>query len=302
MEKKNIQGIIFDIDHFVVHDGKGIRTCVYVKGCPLHCEWCHSPESQKNGPQILFAASRCSQCGLCVSECKTGAQRIEGEKRVFQREMCSVCGACTQVCNQGALTISGKNYTADQVVSEVAADKPFFKNSGGGVTISGGEVLTQADFVTEILKLLKEEKIHTIIETSGYGDTKKLLEMAEHTDVFFYDYKLGDPETFRHWIGGDVDVVLQNLKQLRRVTDQIVLRIPIIPGITDTQENIEALYETACENRIREVHFLPYNTSAGAKYEWCGRAYMLGEKTMDIEKLEGYKKKAPKGIKVFIMG
>ena len=302
MEKKNIQGTIFDIDHFVVHDGKGIRTCIYVKGSPLHCEWCHSPESQKTDPQILFAASRCSLCGLCVSECGNGAQRIQDGKRMFYRELCSECTACTQVCNQGALTVSGKRYTPSQVVKEVAADKPFFKNSGGGVTISGGEVLTQADFVTEILRLLKKEQIHTIIETSGYGDTKKLLKMADYTDIFFYDFKLGEKERFRRYIGGDVEVVLSNLKQLRKVTDHIVLRIPIIPGITDTPENIGSLYETACENKIHEIHFLPYNTSAGAKYEWCGRTYKLGERTMDAERLKRYKENAPKGIQVFIMG
>lgn len=302
MENKNVQGMIFDIDHFVVHDGKGIRTCIYVKGCPLHCEWCHSPESQKSSPQILFAASRCRLCGLCVSECTTGAQKITDRKRIFQRELCDTCTACTQVCNQGALTVSGKCFTAKQVVKEVVADKPFFQNSGGGVTISGGEVLMQADFVTEILRLLKEEQIHTIIETSGYGDMENLLKMAEYTDIFFYDFKLGDKEKFRHYIGGDVDVVFSNLRRLRKVTDQIVLRMPVIPGITDTLDNIDSLYETACKNQIHEINFLPYNTSAGAKYEWCGRTYKLGEIKSDIEKLEWYKKMAPKGTDVFIMG
>lgn len=302
MENKSIRGIIFDIDHFVVHDGKGIRTCIYVKGCPLHCEWCHSPESQQTCPQILFAAGRCSFCGLCVSECRTGAQKIIGGKRIYQRELCNTCAACTKVCNQGALTVSGRDYTAAQAAREVTADKPFFKNSGGGVTISGGEVLTQAEFVTEILRLLKMEQIHTIVETSGYGDTESLLKMAAYTDTFFYDFKLGDKEKFRHYIGGDVDVVLSNLKKLRNRTDRIVLRLPVIPGITDTPENIDSLYETARENKIREIHFLPYNTSAGAKYEWCGRTYTLGERKTDTGKLEQYKERAPKGTEVFIMG
>lgn len=294
-------GIVFDIDHFVVHDGEGIRTCVYLKGCPLRCAWCHSPESQREEPQILFALGRCVQCGACVAECPREAQRTENGKRIFERELCSACGACVQVCAAGALMVSGKRYTAEEVAKEVLADAVFFQKSGGGVTLSGGEVLMQAEFAYEILKILKAHKIHTIVETAGYGTEESLLKLAEYTDVFYYDFKLGDKEAFAKYVQGDLDIVTENLRALRRVTPNIVLRMPVIPNITDTEENVRSLYRTAQELSIGRVHFLPYNTSAGAKYEWCGEQFLLGERVTDMEKLKRYQEMAPFGVKAEIM-
>ncbi|MDO4326078.1 MAG: glycyl-radical enzyme activating protein [bacterium] len=302
MEAQKKTGIVFDIDHFVVHDGEGIRTCVYLKGCPLRCAWCHSPESQREERQILFAAGRCVQCGACVAECPMKAQKMENGKRIFERDLCSMCGACIQVCSTGALTISGKEYTAEEIAEEVLADTVFFQKSGGGVTLSGGEVLMQADFAYEILKRLKEHHIHTIVETAGYGTTENLLRLAEYTDMFYYDFKLGDKEKFAQYVRGELEIVMDNLRALRRVTDQIVLRMPVIPGITDTRENILSLYQTAEELDIRRIHFLPYNTSAGAKYEWCGKEFLLGELQMDMEQLKRYQAMAPSGVKAEIMG
>lgn len=301
MEKQIKTGIIFDIDHFAVHDGAGIRTCIYVKGCPLHCAWCHSPESQSREPEVLFAENRCVDCGTCAQECDGGLQRLEDGVRSFNRATCVVCGECVKVCSTGALILAGKTYAVHELLDEILPDKIFFENSGGGVTISGGEVLMQADFVLQVLKALKEHKIHTIVETSGYGSTKELLMLAEFTDIFYYDYKLGNPELFKRYVGGDVAIVLDNLKKLRIVTDKIVLRVPIIPGITDTQQNIDCLYELAVELDIGQIHFLPYNTSAGAKYEWCGKQYELGLLTTDMYQLERYQAMAPKHTRVDIM-
>lgn len=295
-------GIIFDIDHFAVHDGPGIRTSIYFKGCPLRCKWCHSPESQSSKPQVLFAPSRCIRCGACVTECRYGCQYLdENGVRTFLHEKCVGCMACVKVCPTGAMFLSGRQMQVEEVIREVIADKVYFKNSGGGVTLSGGEVLLQPRFADGILKRLKEEGIHTIVETSGYGNREDLLKLAESADVFYYDYKLGDKEKFKLYTGGDLEVVRNNLKALREKTGAITIRIPLIPGITDTKENVRKAYETAQELNIRELHLLPYNAAAGAKYEWCGREYELGELQPDKDKNERLKEMAPKELNVRIM-
>lgn len=301
MDKLKKTGVVLDIDHFAVHDGAGIRTCLYLKGCPLHCAWCHSPESQNREPQILFAENRCSGCELCVRECRKGLQKMKNGKRIFFRDECDCCGSCVKVCNKGALFVSGTRSTVQEVLDEILPDEVFFRNSDGGVTISGGEVLMQPEFTYEILKSLKGHQIHTIVETTGYGKKEDLLMLAACTDIFYYDFKLGDKELFKTYIGGNLELVLENLRALRQVTSQIVLRAPMIPGITDTKQNMERLYETAQEMDIRQIHILPYNSSAGAKYEWCGRKFLLGPLNTDMNRLERYRVMAPETIKVDIM-
>lgn len=301
MEEKQKSGIVLDMDYFAAHDGPGIRTAVYLKGCPLHCAWCHSPESQQYNPQILFAKNRCTYCGACMEVCSYGCQRlIEGE-RIVQREGCMVCGQCAEICPSGALTVAGKRMTVEDVMREVLPNQIFYQNSGGGVTISGGEVLAQAEFTLELLKELKAQGIHTIVETSGYGRKEHLLEWIPYTDLFYYDFKLAKEEDFLKYTGGDVKIVLENLKELRKHTDKIVLRVPMIPDITDTKENIEAMYQWAEELSIKEVHLLPYNTAAGAKYEWCGRDYTLEKQGNDRAWLKQCQSMAPKGIQAVIM-
>ena len=227
-----MKGYVFDIDHFAVHDGPGIRTTIYLKGCPLRCLWCHSPESQKKEPEVLFA--------------------------------------------QKALSLCGSEMTAQEVISEGIQDQVFYRNSGGGVTLTGGEVLYQPFFAMEILKGLKEHRIHTIVETSGFGDWNHLEEISKYTDIFYYDVKVIDDELHKQYTGASNQVILRNLTQLSSFHDEIVIRIPLIPGYTDTIENVTAIYHLAAELKIRQIHLLPYNPSAPAKYEWVDRTYKLG--------------------------
>ena len=294
-------GIVMDIDHFGIHDGPGIRTCIFLKGCPLSCAWCHSPESQSGKPQILFAISRCERCGACVDACPLGLHSIHAELHPFQRENCTACGRCVFVCPTQALTVSGKTMTVEEVVREALSDKVFYKNSGGGVTITGGEVLVQAPFARQILEQMKKNDIHTIVETSGYGELEDLLSLAEVTDLFYFDFKLGDPDEFERYAGGNLDVVLRNLVALRDKTDRITMRFPLIPGITDTPENVASCYSLAVKLQIGNVHLLPYNLSSEAKYSWIGAHYSLSELQPRERLFQELLLAAPDGIHVEVM-
>ncbi|MFW6270673.1 MAG: glycyl-radical enzyme activating protein [Bacillota bacterium] len=298
-----MEGLIFDIDHFAAHDGPGIRMTVYLKGCPLRCIWCHSPESQKKDPTILFIKDECVLCGKCVSACNRGFQQIsQKNKRIYKRQACIHCGDCVNVCPAEALKISGEKKTVLEVVNEVKENIIFYKNSGGGVTLTGGEVLYQPEFTLELLKNIKEEGIHTIIETSGMGEDKDLIKLIPYVDFFYYDLKLIDSEKHKQFTGTDNKIILDNLKILKEKTDDIVVRIPLIPGYTDHISNIRKIYKKMFQLDLKEVHLLPYNTSASAKYEWLDREYIPGEmEAQSDEYLKKLKNIAPESINVKII-
>jgi pyruvate formate lyase activating enzyme len=265
-------GIIFDIQRFSVHDGPGIRTLVFFKGCPLACLWCSNPESQRFAPELLFDASKCVACGGCVEACPHGATRTSGSGALYDRERCAACGACADVCPAEARTVAGRRVTAVEVVAEVVKDAPFFANSGGGVTLGGGEPLVQAEFASEILEQCRVCGIHTAIETCGHVPWSALETIMPLTDLFLYDVKHLDADAHRTQTGGDVALILSNLERLVGAGGKVTVRVPVVPGFNDTSEDIRTVAEHIARLGVRELHLLPYHRLGESKYRLLGRA------------------------------
>lgn len=218
----------------------------------------------------------------------------------LDRTLCQLCGRCVANCPGRARTLYGGEYTLEQVLAQLLPDKPFFQNSGGGVTLTGGEVLMQAQFAAALLKALRQEGIHTLVETSGYGKCEDMLALSEYTDVFYFDFKLWNAKTFHFYIGGDVSIVRRNLQALAQCGASIVLRVPMVHGITDTDENIRDLFQTAREQKIEEIHLLPYNHSAPEKYAWLDEPFPLPPQPDNADRLQAIMAQAPAGIRVQI--
>lgn len=275
-----VQGLLLDIDRFASHDGPGIRTTVFLKGCPLSCIWCHSPESRLHCPELIYQEGRCTACGLCLDECPQQALRIDGsgDKAVahLDRTRCDACGRCVEVCYPGALKLAGRLVTVGEVVTQVAKDIPYFRSSGGGVTLSGGEPTRQAHFAYHFLKACQERGIHTAMETTGYAQWETLSALATVTDLFLYDIKCVDDEAHRRFTGVSNRVILDNLQKLAAQDCAIHIRVPCIPTINDSPAQIAATAHFVAGCGLAQIVLLPYNGAAGAKYEWLGRDFDLG--------------------------
>jgi pyruvate formate lyase activating enzyme len=284
----DVQGLIFDMDTFAVHDGPGIRMAVYFKGCPLSCAWCHSPESQGASREIILVRDRCSVCGACVVACPQAVHSVAEGEHVLDRERCQVCGACVEACPNGALQIKGYSVSAGEVVARAIRMKPFFEPSGGGITLTGGEVTGQPDFATAILSGCRAEGIHTAIETCGASSWPRLKSLVDLCDLVLYDLKLIDEAQHRRWTGASNRPILENARNLASYNVQV--RVPLIPGITDTETNLTGIYAFMRQAGLRRVALLPYNPSAGAKYEWLDRPYDLQGEPQEpayLERLAG---------------
>jgi pyruvate formate lyase activating enzyme len=275
IDKRNqdSQGLVFDIDTFAVHDGPGIRMAVYLKGCPLACAWCHSPESQTRDAELILVRDRCVLCGTCVERCPQGVHAIVEGTHTLAREKCAVCGVCVQHCPAGALSIKGEWMPAARIVERAIHLRPFFKHSGGGVTLTGGEVTLQADFCAAVLAGCRAEGIHTAIETCGACPWERLERLLPQTDLVLYDLKLIDEDAHRRWTGVSNRQILDNARRLAGHNVQI--RVPLIPGITDTEGNVRGIFAFMRDVGLARVALLPYNPSAGAKYEWLDRPYAI---------------------------
>ena len=264
------QGVIFNIQHYSIHDGPGIRTTVFMKGCPLRCLWCQNPESQTTRPELFFNHDNCKGCGLCVQACPEQAIELHDGRSWTNRNLCQGHGKCAAVCPNEARNLMGRYVTAGEVFKQVAADAIFYQRSGGGVTLSGGETLAQPQFAMSLLRLCKEAAIHTALDTCGYARWETLRQMLEYVDLVLYDFKHMGPAEHEKHTGVSNATILDNAGRIRHeLSIPILARVPIIPGYNDSVENIEATAKfiaTELENSI-QVHLLPYHRLGEAKYE-----------------------------------
>ncbi len=253
----NVEGIIFDIKEFAVHDGEGVRTTVFLKGCPLSCVWCHNPEGQSPYPEIMEKAG-CTHCGKCRSGCSHAE--------------CQSLGRCIHVCPNGLLRVAGTKTMSYALAEKLSRDALFYEMSGGGVTLSGGEPLMQAEFCISLLHKLGEMGINRAIETSGFASSKIFTAVVNECDYVFCDLKLADSAMHKKYTGVPNEPILDNINTLRKSGKKYKIRVPLIPGITDTEENLSGIRRLTAED---EVQYLPYNKLAGAKYAQLGRKYEL---------------------------
>lgn len=298
------KAMIFNIQKFSVHDGPGIRTTVFFKGCTLKCLWCHNPESQNLKQEMLYDREKCVMCGMCEKVCPQKAITNVNNSMVTDMDKCDFCGECVTYCLYGARQIAGKEYTVEQVVKEVVKDKVFYEQSGGGVTLSGGEPLVQIDFAEELLRRLKDEGIKTAVDTCGAIKFEYLERAAKYADLFLYDLKLMDDEKHKEFIGSSNKLIIDNLQKLAKIHDNIYLRMPIIEGVNAEVSHIEKTIELIEGLNIKKVYLLPYHDIAKHKYKKLGREYE--EAKMQVpsnEKMNSFKDMfARKGYEVKIGG
>ena len=264
------RGVIFNIQTYSIHDGPGIRTTVFLKGCPLKCAWCQNPESQSAIPQLFFNSEACAGCGKCLMVCPEGAIRLDQGKSWTNRDICKNTGKCAEICPNEARDIVGRYVTAGEVIKEVAEDKVFYERSGGGVTLGGGEPLSSPEFSTSLLKLLKKAGIHTALDTCGYAKWEIIKQIFQYVDLVLYDIKHMDPAAHRLYTGVSNEIILENARKIyQELHTPILARIPVIPGFNDSIENIEATgkFITAELGTATEVHLLPYHKLGEMKYQ-----------------------------------
>ena len=274
MSQSDASGVVFHIMRFSVHDGPGMRTAVFLKGCPLSCWWCHNPESQDFEPEVMYSIDQCSLCGECMAACPQHAiQRTAGHMTV--NGSCVRCAACVETCGREARHVAGKTMTAAEVISKIVRDVIFFDQSGGGVTFTGGEPLSQPEFLEALLRGCRERRIHTAIETCGAAPRETLLRTAALADLVLYDVKLINERRHRQYTGAGNRNVLENLRALMAAHRAVIVRVPVVPGINDSAEDRRELREFLVEAAPGQVELLPYHGTGAEKYRRLRREYRM---------------------------
>lgn len=270
----DVYGRIVNLKRFAVHDGDGLRTTLFVKGCPLHCKWCHNPESIAAESELGYYAHKCIGCGRCVEVCPVGAHAVTNGVHTFDRAACRACGKCASVCLAEALLFYGERVTPNEILPKLLADADFYKNSGGGVTISGGEPLLQAAFCAEVLRLLQEKGIHTAVDTCLFGTRAQLEALLPYTDIFLVDVKAFDAEVHKALTGQPNEIILENIRYLDRLCKPMEIRIPYVPN--QNAGEIEKIAEfLAPLHACKGVRVLPYHNLSSRKYDSIDMPYTL---------------------------
>lgn len=272
-------GFVFNIERHALHDGPGIRTLVFLKGCPLNCYWCSNPEGMLEGHQLMFSKEKCIRCGQCAEACPNDAVSWQpDEYPVTDRTKCEVCGECVNTCPANARHIVGKEMSAEEVLKEVEKDLVFYQHSNGGVTVSGGEPMCQHEFVAAIFKLCKDREISTAIETSGFAPWEHFETILPYTDLMLFDVKHMDTRKHRASVGVNNELILENLSRIDNSGISLVIRVPTIPGFNDTTDNMKkltALVKTL--KNVKEVHLLPFHSLGRSKYGGLDTCYDAAE-------------------------
>jgi pyruvate formate lyase activating enzyme len=285
--EKGLKGLVFNIQRYSIHDGPGIRTTVFFKGCPLHCKWCSNPESISPKPEIMVREARCNGCRRCIEVCSPGALSLASTGLWLDREKCDLCQKCISACWEDAIEVAGQYMTLDEVVDECRRDEPFYRNSGGGVTLSGGEPLLQADFALALLERCKAAGYNTALDTCGQVAWSLLEKALGNSDIVLFDIKHLDADEHRDGTGADNKLILSNLeKAVGSGKSRIWIRVPVIPGYNDSNEYVEKLAGKLRGMKAEKVSVLGYHEFGRPKYQSLGKAYQLsGRKPLDSTRL-----------------
>ncbi|MBC3889572.1 glycyl-radical enzyme activating protein [Acetobacterium paludosum] len=307
MKESDLTGKVYDIQGFSVQDGPGIRTTVFLKGCPLRCPWCHSPESQSFAAQLSWMAMRCigvEKCGKCLTACTKGAITSgeitksigigEAIKLIHvNRLLCDDCGDCARACHPGGLSMCGADYQVDDLLKQLCRDIPFYEQSGGGVTVSGGEALSQPEFTLKLLQGLKAQGVHTALDTTGFSDYKNIDAVLPYVDLFLYDLKHMDSEQHKKAIGVPNERILENAQKIAAAGGKLQIRIPVIPSFNDSEKNIKSTgkFCKSLGKAVTLVQILPYHNMGVAKYlRICDDPKVLEAEPPSEEKIQNLKK------------
>ena len=278
MTIKKPNGVIFNIQRYSINDGPGIRTTVFMKGCPLDCLWCHNPESKNIMPELSYNSSKCLKCEACAMVCPNNCHQFSNNEHVLNRGNCTACGECANVCAGDALTLMGKTMTVEEVLTKVKKDELFYSESGGGMTVSGGEPFMQYPFLYELVRTAKKSNLHICLETCGYTDFDKLQKIAPYVDTFLYDYKETNDSRHKEYTGVSNKRILKNLEMLNKIGADIILRCPLIMGYNDRTDHFEGIAAiTKSYKNIRQVDVEPYHPLGKAKSQDIGKDYPLGD-------------------------